>query len=214
MGLRVRTPRLELRLGDDEDLLALAALSHEIHGPDERPFAVGWNLGITDVERERRVLQYHWAQRGLIAPEAWRLELVTVVDGQVVGTQGVLATAFPVSRTVATGSWLGRAHQGQGIGSEMRAAVLHLAFAGLGALRAETGAFATSAASLAVTAKQGYRPNGDHVWVEGDLRRVEQTFALEREAWEPTRRDDIELLGVEACLPLLGLGSAEGDAIG
>ncbi len=49
------------------------------------------------------------------------LELVVVRDGTVVGTQGVGAHDFAVLRQVSTGSWLGRAYQGQGIGTQMRA---------------------------------------------------------------------------------------------
>jgi RimJ/RimL family protein N-acetyltransferase len=39
---------------------------------------------------------------------------------------------FAVLREVHTGSWLGQRYQGQGLGTEMRSAVLHLGFAGLG----------------------------------------------------------------------------------
>ncbi len=128
-----------------------------------------------------------------------------MVDGQVVGTQGLWTTSYPVSRTVLSGSWLGRAHQGQGIGTEMRAAILHLAFAGLGADRADTGAFEDNEASLAVTRKLGYRPNGDALVVDGERRDRELLFAMDRAGWEDIRRDDIEIVGLEPCLPLFGL---------
>ena len=57
------------------------------------------------------------------------------MDGRPVGIQDVIAANFPVLRGVDTYSWLGIDHQGQGFGREMRAAVLHLAFDGLGAVR-------------------------------------------------------------------------------
>ena len=42
-GLRIRTPRLELRYPSDGDLLAVAALAAEgIHEPDTMPFSVPW----------------------------------------------------------------------------------------------------------------------------------------------------------------------------
>jgi len=44
------------------------------------------------------------------------------------------------------------AHQGQGIGREMREAILHLAFAGLGAQEALSGAFEDNVSSLATSA--------------------------------------------------------------
>ena len=53
-------------------------------------------------------------------------------------------------RSVATGSWLGLRHQGHGIGKEMRAAVLHFAFAGLGAIEALSGAWDDNKPSLGV----------------------------------------------------------------
>ncbi len=211
-GLSVRTPSLELRYPTDAELLVLAELSGDIHDPDFLPFSGTWSL-LPDGERERAVLQYHWGRRGDWSADSWRLELVCVVDGEVVGTQGALAEHFPITRTLTTGSWLGRAHQGRGIGSEMRRAVLHLAFAGLGALRAETGAVEGNDASLGVTRKLGYRPNGDHIDATNSARTRQLNFVLDRADWEPSRRDDIEIAGLEPCLPLFGLGTPEGDAI-
>jgi RimJ/RimL family protein N-acetyltransferase len=211
-ALRVRTPRLELRYPTDADLLALGDVAGDIHAPDERPFGFAWN-DTDDLTRRRRILQHHWEQRGAFSPADWHLNLVTVVDGEVVGTQGVFATAFLVGRTVHTGSWLTRRCHGQGLGTEMRAAVLHLAFEGLGALRAETGALDGNPASIAVTTRNGYRPNGERIHVDGDRRRIEQRFVLDRADWEARRRGDIELLGLEPCLPLFGLGAPRGDAV-
>lgn len=211
-GLAVRTPRLELRYPDDADLMALADLSGDIHAPDYLPFTGTWSR-LPDGERERAVVQYHWARRGDWSATAWRLELVVVVDGTVVGTQAVHADDFALTRTVTTGSWLGRAHQGQGIGSEMRAAALHLAFAGLDAERAETDAYDDNGPSLGVTAKLGYRPNGDQIDVAEGQRRRTLRFVLDRADWEGRRRTDIDIVGLASCLPLFGLGGAEGDAV-
>ena len=63
-------------------------------------------------------------------------------------------------REVSTGSWLGQRYQGQGLGTEMRAAVLHLAFTGLGAEFATSNTFTDNAASLGVSRKLGYLPDG------------------------------------------------------
>jgi RimJ/RimL family protein N-acetyltransferase len=62
------------------------------------------------------------------------LEFAVIRRGAVVGSQGVGGRDFAVLREVHTGSWLGRRYQGQGIGTQMRAAVLHMAFDGLGAV--------------------------------------------------------------------------------
>jgi RimJ/RimL family protein N-acetyltransferase len=203
-GLAVRTPRLELRYPTDVDLVALAALTGDIHDPGFLPFCQPWSLA-PEVERERGTLQFHWRSRAELTPTDWQVPLVAVVDGVVVGTQELLAKGFAVRRTVTSGSWLHRPRQGQGLGREMREAVLHLAFAGLGAARAETEAFDGNDSSMAVTRAVGYRPNGDFVHDGGELgARRGQRFVLERDAWERRRRDDIELHGVDACRPLLG----------
>ncbi len=132
-GLRIVTPRLELRPPSDEDLADLAAVAADgVHDPDFMPFSVPWTEGGPETAA-RNVLQFNWRLRGDWKPEAWHLSLVTVVDGEVVGTQGILANDFGITKTVETGSWLGKRHQGKGIGKEMRAAVLHFAFGGLGA---------------------------------------------------------------------------------
>src|SRR5688500_7061664 len=117
-GLTVRTPRLELRYATDEDLMVLAELSANIHDPDALPFRTAWSTR-PDGARQRGVLQWHWGQRAAWTANEWGLPMTVVVDGEIVGTQGVQAVAFPVTRTVETGSWLGRTYQGKGIGTEM-----------------------------------------------------------------------------------------------
>ena len=131
-GLRLTTPRLELRLPRLDDLATLADLAAEgVHDPEVQPFLVPWT-DTTPAERARSTVQYHWNTWAGWQPRNWSLGLVTVLDGDVVGTQELDAREFATLREVVTGSWLGTAHQGRGLGTEMRAAVLHLAFAGLG----------------------------------------------------------------------------------
>jgi RimJ/RimL family protein N-acetyltransferase len=102
-----------------------------------------------------------------------------------------------------TGSWVARAQQGRGIGTEMRQAVLHLGFAGLGALAAETAAFHDNAASLGVTAHLGYEPNGETVELRRGTADRMLRFRMPRERWEANRRRDIRIAGLAPCLPLL-----------
>ncbi|MGZ8763430.1 MAG: GNAT family N-acetyltransferase, partial [Acidimicrobiia bacterium] len=131
--LRIRTPRLELRPDWDDGLAQLAEVAAEgIHEPGYMPFKHAWSLVGPD-ERALSVLQWNWRTRGELTPEKWSLNLLVAVDDRVVGMQAVNAEHFGRLRRVDTGSWLGLAHQGQGIGTEMRAAALHLAFVGLGA---------------------------------------------------------------------------------
>jgi RimJ/RimL family protein N-acetyltransferase len=203
-GLVLRTPRLELRLPSLERLAELGELAAEgVHDPAVMPFFVAW----TDrppAERARAVLQYQWSRWGQLAPQSWTLELAVVAGGEVVGLQGIGAADFALTREVDTGSWLGRRHQGQGYGTEMRAAVLHLAFAGLGAEQARSGAFTDNAASLGVSRKLGYVEDGTARHTVRDRLVVEQRLLLDRARWEAHRTVPVEVEGLEPCLPLLG----------
>jgi RimJ/RimL family protein N-acetyltransferase len=210
-GLVVRTSRLEVRWPSDDDLVAVADVAADgVHGHDEMPFWLPWTRGSASEIRER-VLQWHWLQRGKWAPSSWNWNPVVVVDGQVVGTQGMFAESYPTRRVVETGSWLGRRFQGRGIGVEMRRAVLHLAFAGLGASRAETGAFEDNGASLAVTRRLGYQANGDRIVAVEDRRRRMLAFRLDRSDWVSSGSSaagDVEIEGLPPCLELFGAAAA------
>lgn len=205
-ALRITTPNLELRIPDEaliDDLLDLARAG--IHDPDTMPFVVPW----TDTPPEQfaaSYLQYFWTIQARLRPADWTLNFAVIRGGTVVGAQGVETTDFPVRRMLTTGSWLGRAHQGQGIGKEMRRAVLTFGFEHLGAEVAHTGAFVDNAASLAVTRSLGYEPNGwTLVSPRGEPVR-EERFVMTRARWEETgMRLPIEVEGLDACRALLGI---------
>ena len=206
-GLRLRTPALELRWPSLADLDALAGLADAgVHDPAVQPFSVEW----TDVpgpERARSVLQWHWSCWADWKRVNWRLELAVVRDGEVVGTQGLAARDFAVLREVNTGSWLGRRFQGQGIGTEMRAAVLHLAFAGLGAEQATSGAFHDNAASLGVSRKLGYRDDGTERHVIRGQPATIRRLRLTRAAWQAARSLPVQIDGLETCRPFFGIAA-------
>jgi len=87
----------------------------------------------------------------------------------------------------------------------MRSAILHLAFGGLDAREAASEAFTDNEASNAVSRALGYAPNGT-AWATRRGNPAPLTrWKLTREQWAQSRRDDIQLTGVEACLPVLGL---------
>jgi RimJ/RimL family protein N-acetyltransferase/predicted GNAT family acetyltransferase len=158
-GLRLRTPRLELRLATVAELRELARVALAgIHDAREMPFEFPWTDTLTEesfVEHHRQLLK-DWR------PESWRLNLIVFRNGHPIGSQSIGSEQFAESRAVATGSWLGRPWQGQGFGTEMRAAVLHFAFAGLGAAKAISGAIAGNPQSLGVSRKLGYVETGGH----------------------------------------------------
>jgi RimJ/RimL family protein N-acetyltransferase len=152
---------------------------------------------------ERSALQHWWKARAEWDREKWDLSLAVLCDGRAVGTQGLHAEKFATLRTVNTGSWLGRAHQGQGIGKEMRAAVLHLAFEGLGAVVAYSGAYEDNAPSLGVSRALGYEENGDVIAMRRDEAGRLINLKLPRERWH--RRDDITIANLEPCLGMFGI---------
>ena len=203
--LRITTPRLELRPPTDDDLFALAQLAADgVHDPEYMPFSIPWTAGGPEATA-RSTLQFNWRLRAEWKPEAWHLSLVTVVAGEVVGMQGISANDFALTRTVETGSWLGLRHQGQGIGKEMRAAVLHFAFEGLGAEVAQSGAWEDNKPSLGVSAAMGYEPNGEHIGVRQGRGDRLVHLRLPRSTWEARRRDDIRIEGLDACKAEFGL---------
>jgi RimJ/RimL family protein N-acetyltransferase len=90
---------------------------------------------------------------------------------------------------------------------------LHLAFAGLGAARATSGAFENNAASLAVSRALGYVENGDDIGAPRGKPMRQIRLLLTRADWEKNRRADIRIHGLEPCLPMFGLSSSgKGDA--
>ncbi|MEV0615258.1 GNAT family N-acetyltransferase [Nonomuraea sp. NPDC050404] len=202
--LRLTTPRLELRIPSYDDLDELAERALEgVHEPERTPFGVPWT-DAPAAELPGNVVRYHL---GVIAgwrAEEWCCNFAVVHEGRVIGIQDVKGVDFAITREVHTGSWLGRAHQGRGLGTEMRAAVLHLAFAGLGALTAVSSAFLDNPASLGVSRKLGYRQNGLSVHSIRGQRAQQQQLRLD--AADFTAPVPVEIHGLKPCLPHFGLG--------
>jgi RimJ/RimL family protein N-acetyltransferase len=204
--LAVRTPRLELRYPSDEDLAALATIPSEgIHEPDRQPFRLAWTE-VPSPRREQESLQWWWSKRASWSVEDWWLTLAVIVDGEPVGVQDLGAKHFPTLRSVTTGSWLVQRAQGRGIGAEMRAAAVELAFRGLGALEAHSSAFEWNSRSIRVSEKIGYEANGEELALRGSVRDRALYFRLPRAVWLAHQRPDIEIRGLERALALFGLG--------
>lgn len=205
LNLRITTPNLELRFPDTEQLFAMGAVAAAgVHDPANLPFNVPWTDG-TPEQVARSVVTFHWGQLSRITPERWSFPFAVLRDGVVVGKQDVGAEDFAITREVGTGSWLGRRFQGKGTGTEMRAAVLHFAFEGLGADSATSGAFVDNPASLRVSRKLGYAEDGLAVRAIQGRRRHMTRLRLSREAWERHRTVPVELHGLDECLPVMGL---------
>lgn len=202
-NLVLRTPRLELRPDDDDGLFELVEVAYGgVHPPEQMPFAVPW----TDADPRymgRGSLQFFWAQRARLAPEAWSVNFLIRLDGRVVGMQTVTGIDFAVTREIETGSWLGLEFQRKGVGTEMRAAVLQFVFDHLRARRARTSAFTDNVASNRVSERLGYRVDGSATMARRGQPADLVRFVLEpahfvRPGWT------IETAGVAGCLGLLG----------
>jgi RimJ/RimL family protein N-acetyltransferase len=200
--LVVRTPRLELRLPRESEFPALlAVIAGGLHDPATMPFTTPFT-DTPSPARERESAQWWWRQRAEWSADKWNFTGAVFVDGEVVGVQDMIAERFGTVRSVLTGSWLGLAHQGQGLGKEMRQAILHLAFDGLGAQEAHSGAFFDNAPSLGTSRSVGYQMNGEALGVRRGVAARMVNLRLDRAAWEERRRDDIEIIGLDACLDM------------
>ena len=204
-ALRIRTPRLELRVPDDEDIVELfEAARAGIHPAGEMPFGVPWTDGLQEPGALELYLSHYWTTRGTLSAADWSLPFAVVHEGRIVGTQELAAENFAGSRSVSSGSWLTASAQGRGLGVEMRAAVLHLAFAGLGALEAQTSAWHDNPASQRVSLRLGYEHEGQQLLARRDEPTPHLRFRLTREGWQRNRFDGIEIDNLEPCLALLG----------
>ena len=203
--LRIRSEHLVLRPPTDDDLAPLLALAKAgIHPPDEMPFGIAW----TSAEGptfDQGFLTHHWEGRARWSVDDWRLNLIVEIDDRPIGSQSIESHAFVIHRTVHTGSWLGRAFQGRGLGKEMRLAVLAFAFDGLGARFAESAAFLDNAASNAVSRGLGYEENGRGSLAPQGIARETQKFRMSAEMWRSRPRPPVTIEGLEACRGMFGI---------
>jgi RimJ/RimL family protein N-acetyltransferase len=201
--LVLRTPRLELRPEDDAGLLELVDVARAgIHPPDRMPFLNPW----TDAPPEHlgpNTLRYFWSARAALTPARWTINFLVRLNGVVVGTQELFAEDFGPLREVRSGSWLGQLHQGRGIGVEMRTAVLLLAFDHLEAQTARSEAFIDNPASLRVSHKLGYQPDGTATQLRRGEAVIERRVLVTPETF---RRPGWELHvdGLQGCRHQLG----------
>jgi RimJ/RimL family protein N-acetyltransferase len=163
------------------------------------PFYVPW----TDDLDLDAFLAFHRAAWTEWQPDKWTLNLIAFLDGKPIGSQDVGAQGFATTREVATGSWLGAPYQAKGLGTEQRAAVLELAFAGLEAKAAVSGSFAHNVKSQRVSEKLGYRLTGTRTMQARGESVQHYDYRLERGDWQSPVH--VELTGLERALPLFGV---------
>lgn len=202
-GLRVEAGPLVLRPITDEVLPELIEVALAgVHPADEMPFYHPWTA-VPAAELPSNYVQFHWGVRAGFRPEAWSLEFAVEYEGRIVGTQGFSTSNYLVTRTGETGSWLGLQFQGRGIGTRMRQAICALCFDHLDAAEITSGAFLDNPASLAVSRKVGYRPNGLRRLARGGHPATNQALVLTPDSF--VRGTPITVTGVEQFREFIGL---------
>jgi len=202
-GLTVTAGDLELRVVRESDVAELVALVQSgIHAPDRMPFYIPWTAAPPE-QLPAEYFRYVARTKASLTPEHWSLQFAVRRNGEMLGIQGLDADRFPVTRSTETGSWLALRHHGRGIGTRMRQAVCAFAFDVLAAEEITSGAFLDNPASLAVSRKVGYRPDGVHRLDRQGTVALNQRLVLTPAAF--VRGDPIEVTGSEALLAFLGL---------
>jgi RimJ/RimL family protein N-acetyltransferase len=205
-GLRLRTPRLELRLPTEDELIQLAGVAQRgVHPRDEMPFLVPWTDRLGSPSFPQEFVDDHLQLIAGWKSDQWCLELGVFVEERPIGIQAIRGDDFRTERTVHSSSWLGQRFQRKGYGTEMREAILELAFVGLGAVAARSGVVDGTVASARISAKLGYVDSGEAWHVRRGERVHVRHFLLSRERWEQGERPPVAISGLRACLPLFGV---------
>lgn len=197
----------------DSDLPELAALAAGGVTAHPGAFIVDWDQGTAE-EVARNLATYHWRTRGAINPEEWTLELAVRVGGEAVGVQSAGARAFAKRRTVGTGSWLSRNHQGHGIGTRMRQAIAVACFDHFGARELVTSYFSGNDSSRRVSEKVGYVDNGSLIDVSASGSHVGREHRM---LLTPDRlvrpAEEVTVTGAEAVAEFLQLPTATSEPV-
>ena len=207
LNVRIVTPQLELLGATDELLDRLAPLVRSGQAMADPP---PWDdpCAFYETDPDTRVQQWMqgiWRGRSTVSPAYWRLYFVVLVNGEPIGQQDLTGNEFDDFGTVESTSWVSSEARRRGLGTEMRAAILHLAFEGLGAAEAHSEGAVDNLGSNRVSEGLGYERNGT-AWAthHGDPV-LGQRWRLQREAWATRRRADIEMSGIDECRNALGL---------
>ena len=203
--IRLTTPDLELRHLREADLGELAAIFPQDVELD--PSSTTYDGLDPTWNRRVGVYQTYWQGRAGWRPESWALSFGIFLDGQLVGYQGLEGEDFSTLRTVDSSSFLTSAVRGRGLGKQMRAAVLTLAFGPLGARFAITSAWSDNHASLGVSRAIGYVENGVTTDRRDDVAGEMAHLRLTRERWMASDwPEQVTVTGVAECMVFFGLG--------
>ena len=168
------------------------------------PFGNGWT-DRPDEDWQTGFARYFWRQRGAWDADSWALPFAVLLDGVPVGVQQLTAEDFPVlrdgrHRILAVGS----PSTGRGIGTEMRAAVLHFGFEVLGAELASPGR-SRRARARSASRRRSATCETERGATARAGRAVAHLFRLPRERWEIEANVPVEVEGFDGCERLFGL---------
>ncbi len=202
-GLRLETQRLVVRCATEQDVCTLAGvLPPDVETDPSLPSHPGFAQAL---QRSMGELQQYWRNLGAWTADAWKIPFVVEIEQRPLGIQTLEGEDFARRRVVDTASWLLADARSRGIGREMRAAVLHLAFEGLGARAAVTSAWHDNVASLGVSRSLGYVDNGYEVQVHAGRADRMQRMILTGDRWRDVDQPAVTIRGLEPCLPLFEL---------
>ena len=170
-GLRIRTPRVELRIPTNNDIKVLHRVARGgIHDPAVMPFADPW----TDKPEPEfgRSMQAELRQgRNTIGRTGWNVPFVVRardVGSPLLGVAWLRSTEEP--GRFETSAWIARRFQGKGYGREVEAAVLAFAFEQCGAQEVSAGTFAFNGAGRSLARGAGFvETPADPVLNRGEL---------------------------------------------
>jgi RimJ/RimL family protein N-acetyltransferase len=209
-GIRIRSADLDLRVMTEADLPPIWELL-----PDDlelNPHATTYEGLDRAANRRAVVAQGYWRSLGMWSADDWALPFVvrSVDDddlpAEILGMQVLEGPDWRADRTVDSSSWLVPGARGKGLGTQMRASVLALAFGPLRARAAISSAVVDNSASLGVSRRLGYVDTHTSV-LEHSGERL-QHVRLERGAWESSGRSaGVRIDGVDAALPFFGLAA-------
>jgi ribosomal-protein-alanine N-acetyltransferase len=156
-GVRLETPRLELRPPEAEDQDSWIALRAE-----SRDFLEKWEPVWAHDHLTRRAFRNRviWAQRLIDEGKGAPLFLRRKADGALVGAITLDNIRRGPAQAVTVGYWVGAAHARQGYMTEALGAVKHFAFETLDLSRIEAGCLPENAPSRALLERCGFKYEG------------------------------------------------------
>jgi RimJ/RimL family protein N-acetyltransferase len=197
--LRITTPRLILRIPTNEEVTALAQIALEGIQPKGEPHFQSDELYDKSLDKIESFLREH-VNKNIVEwnKKNWQLPFAIFSEDKPIGMITVYAKDFPIAGGFGCGYWLGIAHQGKGLGTEMLQAVLSLGFDGLHAREAYVGAWSDNVASLRIMEKLGFIFNGEY-WMARQGQPVKDIrMKLSREKW--VKPSDVFIERLDSCL--------------